>query len=184
MRILAIADIDDFYWKFGRGKADVLMSCGDVSDGVILEAAEAFDCRAVFAVKGNHDGNAPFAAPIVDLHLQYQLRGRFIIGGLNGSWKYKPQGYFLYDQHEVNEFLSTFPAVDILLSHNSPRGIHDQEDTVHLGFEGLSTYIKRENPKLLIHGHQHIDRETVVAGTRVIGVYGYKVIEIKRKDRS
>jgi Icc-related predicted phosphoesterase len=178
MKILAIADIDDFRWKFGDGQADVLMSCGDVSDRVILEAAEAYGCQAVFAVKGNHDSNAPFAEPIIDLHLQTREHGSLILGGLNGSWKYKPRGYFLYDQREVDGFLSTFPPVDIFLSHNSPRGIHDKEDEVHCGFDGLNTYINRAGPKVLLHGHQHVDRQTVVAGTRVIGVYGFKLIEV------
>ncbi len=63
MRILALADIDDFHWKHESGQADVLLSCGDVSDQAILEAAEAHGCQAVFAVKGNHDSNAPCKEP-------------------------------------------------------------------------------------------------------------------------
>jgi len=90
MRLLAIADIDDLHWKHGTGQADVLLSCGDVSDQVILEAAEAFRCQSIFAVKGNHDSNTPFAELIIDLHLQTrEIRG-FRFGGLNGSWKYNP----------------------------------------------------------------------------------------------
>ena len=42
MRILVIADIDDLRWKGGSGHADMLISCGDVSDPVILDAAAAF----------------------------------------------------------------------------------------------------------------------------------------------
>ncbi len=178
MRILALGDIDDLHWKHSSGQADVLLSCGDVSDQVILEAAEAHGCQAIFAVKGNHDSNAPFEEPIVDLHLQTKEQGGFEFGGLNGSWKYKPRGHFLYDQWQVEGFLSTLPAVDILLSHNSARGIHDQEDEVHCGFDGLNSYIRRANPKVVVHGHQHVDRETTVAETRVIGVYGHKMIEI------
>ena len=113
MRILAIADIDDFHWKHGSGQADVLLSCGDVSDQVILEAAEAHGCQSVFAVKGNHDSNAPFGELITDLHLQTREVNGFSFGGLNGSWKYKPRGHFLYDQREVDGFLSAFPPVDI-----------------------------------------------------------------------
>ena len=120
----------------------------------------------------------PFETPIVDLHLQTAQHAGFRFGGLNGSWKYKPRGPFLYEQAEVESLLSSFPAVDILLSHNSPRGIHDREDTVHQGFEGLNPYISRVRPKLVIHGHQHTQRESTVGETRVIGVYGYKVIEI------
>ena len=74
--------------------------------------------------------------------------------------------------------LSVFPAVDILLSHNSPRGVHDREDQIHCGFDELRTYIDKARPKVLVHGHQHVDRETSVGETGVIGVYGHKVIEV------
>lgn len=178
MRILAIADIDDFHWKRGSGQADVLLSCGDVSDQVILEAAEAYGCQAIFAVKGNHDTKTSFPEPIIDLHLKTREFGGFTFGGLNGSWRYKPVGHFLYEQEDVKEFLSEFPPVDIFVSHNSPRGIHDHEDEVHYGFDGLNSYITKAKPNVVIHGHQHVDRETPVAETRVIGVCGHKMIDM------
>ena len=178
MRILSIADIHDFHWQHGVGQADILLSCGDVSDQVILEAADAYGCDSIFAVKGNHDSDAPFGESIIDVHLQSPEHGGLRLGGLNGSWKYKPHGHFLYEQWEVEGFLSAFPPVDIFLSHNSPGGIHDKEDKVHCGFDGLNTYIGRARPKVLIHGHQHFDGETISARTRVIGVYGYKMIDI------
>ena len=34
MKISAKVDIDDLYWKYGTGQADILMSCGDVSEEV------------------------------------------------------------------------------------------------------------------------------------------------------
>ena len=178
MKILAIADIDDFHWNHGPGQADVLLSCGDVSDQVILEAANAYNCQVIFAVKGNHDTPERFAKSIVDLHLQTSEYAGFRFGGLNGSWKYKPRGHYLYEQGEVENFLLAFPAVDVFLSHNSPRGIHDKEDGVHYGFDGLNAYLAKAKPKLLIHGHQHVERETVVDETRVLCVYGYKIIEV------
>ena len=178
MRILAIADIDDFHWPHGSEQADVLLSCGDVPDQVILEAAEANACQAIFAVKGNHDSNAPFPAPIVDLHRLTREHGDLRFGGLNGSWKYKPRGHFLYGQWEIEEIFSAFPEVDVFLSHNSPRRIHDQEDEVHYGFEALYLYMTKARPKVLIHGHQHVDGESTLGDTRVIGVFGEKMIEI------
>lgn len=178
MKILALSDIDDFHWKYGIGQADVVLSCGDVSDQVILEAAQAYVCPKIFAVKGNHDSDAQFPKPIIDLHLRVENYNGMKFGGLNGSWKYKPKGYFLYDQSEVNRFLSAFPPVDIFLAHNSPKGIHDREDEVHYGFDGLKSYILRVTPKLLIHGHQHVDRETQLGQTRIVGICGYKLIVI------
>ena len=178
MKLLILADMDGFHWPHGRGHADVVISCGDIVDQLILEAADAYGCQTIFAVKGNHDSNTPFPSPIVDIHREVRKSGGQSFGGLNGSWKYKPRGYFLYDQQEASAFLSVFPDVDILVSHNSPRGIHDQEDEVHYGFEGLNAYILRAKPKLVVHGHQHMERESLLGETRIIGVYGHKLIEV------
>jgi Icc-related predicted phosphoesterase len=178
MKLLVLADMEDARWQGGRGRADVLLSLGDTADPVILEAAMAWQCPAVFAVKGNNDGKTPFPAPILDLHLRTaEFAGRRF-GGLNGCWQYKPRGHFLYYQEEVDAFLADFPAVDVFIAHNSPRRIHDREDEVHTGFRALNAYIERTAPRLLLHGHQHQERETKVGATRVIGVYGWKTIEL------
>jgi len=145
---------------------------------VILRAAEAWQCPAVLAVKGNHDSDAPFPAPVVDLHLRTMNLGSLSFGGLNGCLQYKPRGAFLYYQEEVEAFLEAFPAVDIFLAHNSPRGLHDREDEVHTGFTALNAYIKRAAPYLLLHGHQHQECESLVGRTRVIGVLGWREIEV------
>ena len=178
MKLLILADIDDFHWEHGGGEADVLLSCGDVSDQVILEAAQAHACPCIFAVKGNHDPDTAFAEPIVDLHLRVSDHGGLRFGGMNGSWRYKPRGHFLYEQAEVQGVLAVFPAVQVFLSHNSPRGIHERKDQVHYGFDGLTTYIQRATPRVVIHGHQHINKESWIEGTRVIGVYGHRLIEV------
>ena len=178
VKLLILADIDAFHWEHGCGQVDAVLSCGDVSDQVLLEAAKTHGEPPIFAVKGNHDDDAPFAAPIVDLHLQVRVLGGLRFGGMNGAWRYKPRGTFLYSQQEAEALLSTFPVVDILVSHNSPRGIHDRDDGVHLGFEGLTKYLARARPKVLVHGHQHRNCETFVEGTRVAGVHGNLVIEI------
>ncbi len=178
MRILVIADIDDLHWEYGRHSADVLLSCGDVFDRVILEAAEACACQAIFAVKGNHDRPTPFPSPIIDIHLQIREYSGLKFGGYNGSWRYKPRGSFLYGQEEVQASLEHFPSVDIFLSHNSPEGVHDKHDGIHYGFQAFNEYIAEKHPKALIHGHQHRDVESVLKETRVIGAYGFKIVDV------
>ncbi len=178
MKILVLADIDDLRWRHGPGRADLLLSCGDTADPVILEAAEAYDCSSILAVKGNHDGAESFPDPVEDLHLRTIEHSGLTFGGFNGSWKYKPRGPFLYEQEEARKLLEDFPPVDVLLTHNSPRRIHDRDDGVHTGFEALNNYIARAKPKVLFHGHQHLDRETKLGETRIIGVYGRRLIEI------
>jgi len=81
MKILVISDIDDFHWEHGNGQADVVASCGDISDRVILEAAESHRCKIILAVKGNHDPNNPFFEPIIDMHLQVKRINGLRFGG-------------------------------------------------------------------------------------------------------
>lgn len=178
MKILVLADIDDLHFHGEGGQADVLLACGDVYDQVILEAAEAYGCGFVGAVRGNHDPASEFTPPITDLHLRVVEFGGLRFGGLNGSWRYKPRGHFLYSQEEVRGYLDDFPAVDVFVSHNSPRLVHDRDDDVHYGFEGLRSYIERAKPRAVIHGHQHVNEETMIGDARVIGVFGNQLVEV------
>lgn len=178
MKALVLADIDDLHWHHGPGRADLLISLGDVATTVIIEAASDYDCDIVFAVKGNHDSPEPFPTGITDLHLKRAEFCGLTFGGFNGSWKYKPRGHFLYEQEEVTNLLKNFPHVDVFISHNSPRRVHDKEDDTHFGFDALATYIAENQPRLFLHGHQHVNKETVVGKTRVVGVYGHSVLVI------
>ena len=187
MRALVIADEENI--QFDRElKADILISCGDLTDTFILRVAEMTLCRTIFAVKGNHDEGEPFRAPIKDLHLQvYEFKGlRF--GGFSGSWKYKPRGHWLYEQDEVERMLESFPPVDVFVAHNSPRQIHEWDDRAHIGFKAFNAYIERTKPQVFIHGHQHVNAESLFDETRVIGVFGQRWIRMpgtrKMSDRS
>ena len=67
--------------------------------------------------------------------------------------------------------------MNFFISHNSPRKIHDKEDRVHFGFRALNTYIKTKKPEFVIHGHQHINKTSLVGDTFVIGVCGYQIVQ-------
>jgi Icc-related predicted phosphoesterase len=99
-------------------------------------------------------------------------------GGFAGSWRYKPRGNYRFDQEEVTQLLDVFPPVDIFIAHNSPRKIHDRDDDVHFGFDAFVNYIERAKPKFFIHGHQHVNRETRVGDTAIIGVYGFRRLTV------
>jgi len=179
IHVLVIAD-DDSFTKIQTSEcADVLISCGDLTDPSILKTAEIAQCSRIFAVKGNHDGAGAFPSPIIDLHLRTESFGGLTFGGFHGSWRYKPRGHFLYDQDEVAELLAAFPQVDVFIAHNSPRHIHDRDDDIHIGFEAFVGYIRCAQPRLFFHGHQHINQDTCIGETRVIGVYGMQRFEIK-----
>lgn len=160
MHALVVADDDSFTKAQLSGFADVLISCGDLVDAIILQTARIARCSRIFAVKGNHDGARPFPAPIVDLHLRAESFSGLTFGGFCGSWRYKPRGNHLYGEDEVAAFLAAFPPVDVFVAHNSPRHIHDRDDDVHLGFEAFGGYIRRVQPRFFFHGHQHVNQET------------------------
>lgn len=178
MNLLVIADDESVGSRIPDCTVDVLVSCGDLPDEVILKAAAKCHCRQILAVKGNHDSSAAFPEPIQDLHLnRLQFRG-LNFGGFCGSWKYKPRGNYLFEDFEVEHLLARFPAVDVFVTHNSPRLVHDREDDVHMGFAAFNQYIERAKPKFVLHGHQHQNIETRIGGTCVIGTYGHRMLVV------
>jgi Icc-related predicted phosphoesterase len=178
MNVLIIADDESIVRQLPESHVDLLLSCGDFPDEMILLAAQKCKCRSILAVKGNHDSSGPFRAPIQDLHLKTLQFEGFTFGGFCGSWKYKPRGNYLFEQSEVESALAGFPRVDIFVTHNSPRHIHDRDDDVHSGFTAFNSYITRQRPRFVFHGHQHVNQETVVGATRVIGTYGFRQVVI------
>jgi uncharacterized protein len=178
MNLLVLADDDAVRQELTAQPADLVISLGDVADLVILEAARLAQCRRIFAVKGNHDGGGPFPLPIIDLHLSVQTVDGVRFGGFNGSWRYKPIGHYLYDQEEAEDLLAGFPPVDVFVAHNSPRNIHERDTDVHVGFEAFNCYIERVQPRLFIHGHQHVNQDTQIGRTQVIGVFGQRRIQL------
>jgi Icc-related predicted phosphoesterase len=179
MIALVIADDELLVAKTPAVPADVLVSCGDLPDELILEIAARTGCRQVLAVKGNHDRSGPFEAGIIDLHLATHTVKGITFGGFRGCWKYKPVGNFLYDQAEVAEQLAGFPRVDVFVAHNAPRLIHDRDDNVHPGFTAFSRYIDDAKPRYFLHGHQHRNAETTMGLTKVVGVSGHRYLAIK-----
>lgn len=51
MKLLVIADNDDFTWYGGTYEVDAIISCDDIFDPLILQAAAACQCGAVLTVK-------------------------------------------------------------------------------------------------------------------------------------
>lgn len=178
MRMLILSDDDLAERNINDDPADVVISCGDLADATILRVAQRVRCRQLLAVKGNHDSSGPFESPIVDLHLKASIFEGIRFAGFAGSWRYKPHGNYLFEQHEVTQQLATFPAVDVFVAHNSPRGVHDRNDDVHFGFDAFLAYIDRAKPRLFLHGHQHVNRTTQVGETTVIGVFGSRRLDL------
>ncbi len=184
MRILAIADrppgrpISEI---LKEDKIDVIVTLGDleVSDIKYLEIVHHIPKLGVY---GNHcSGSYMDDLGIVNMHLQTREVGGILFGGFEGCVRYKQSSYYkMYTQEESSMFLSTFPRVDVMLTHCPPFGVNDdQRDETHTGFRGLREYVLEKKPKVLFHGHTYpTEPQTLLGETRIEYVYGHRVVEI------
>lgn len=179
LNIIAIADDDSLVGKIEPvSDVDILLSLGDLYDVTLQKAIDIYAPEHVLAVRGNHCIDAEFPIPTIDLHLQIEERYGFTFGGFAGSWQYKKVGNHMYTQEAVHKLLQKFPAVDVFIAHNSPRGIHERDELIHQGFDAFLDYIDRQQPKYFFHGHQHCKSVSYRGKTCIIGVYGEKEIQI------
>lgn len=179
LRIVVIADDDSRVGKWDGREADLLLSCGDLHDLTIERVFRSYRCRRAFAVRGNHDSDGPFPVGVDDLHMTVREFAGLRFGGFRGCWRYKPRGHHLWEQDEVSTLLRSFPAVEVFVAHNSPRGVHECDGDVHQGFEAFLEYIERARPRYLIHGHQHLDRETRYGDTAILGIFGERWLALE-----
>ena len=178
MKALIIADDDAVSSLINPCDVDLLISLGDLSDITILKIAKTVNASKIYAVKGNHDSGEVFSQPIVDLHRVVKISGGTAFGGFCGCWKYKPRGFHLFEQKDVFSLMSHMSGVDIFIAHNSPRGVHERNQNTHIGFDSFKEYIDTFQPQLFLHGHQHTNSFSKIGRTEILGVFGFKFIDL------
>ena len=136
-----------------------------------------------------------FGATYIGDKIKYLKRKDLIIAGLGGSRKYN-KGSNQYSEFQM--YLKMFRMVprllwnkmrhgrylDILLTHASPRGIHDKEDPCHIGFKAFLWFMDKFKPRYLLHGHIHLyslndKRVTQYKDTTVINTYDHYLIDLE-----
>jgi Icc-related predicted phosphoesterase len=184
-------------------EVDLILGCGDLPYYYLEYMVDTFHAPAFF-VHGNHDANIevsdygkrtqPHGG--VDLHRKVVNHQGILLAGFEGSIRYRP-GDHQYSQLEMwLMVLSLVPrffmnlmrygrALDILITHSPPWGIHDQSDPAHHGFKALRWLIKVFKPAYHFHGHVHVyghdskaQNITLVDDTRVINTCGWKTTEL------
>lgn len=181
---------------------DLLIGCGDLPFYYLEFLISALDARMVY-VRGNHDNGPQYLADGraldrvpggIDIHRRIVEIDGMIVAGLEGSMRYRPKAPYMYTEQEMRwNALSLYPqlilnrirygrAMDILVTHSPPAGIHDQRDPAHRGFVVLCTLMRTFKPRYLLHGHVHVYRNDVPRVTKyldttVINVYPYRVLE-------
>jgi Icc-related predicted phosphoesterase len=73
-------------------------------------------------------------------------------------------------------------GVDVLITHAPPKGLGDEDDRAHEGFEAFHRLVRDLRPRLLLHGHIHpygIERpDRQIGDTRVVNVVPYRVLDM------
>jgi len=185
--ILCIADLhlpskSDIQKICSLPSPDMIFYLGDIYETHLKLIYQSYPKAFHVGVLGNHDTYRLETYGIMNLDKQYIEKSGISIVGLEGSILYKDTSYHYpsYTQGESLIYCNILPKADVLLSHTSPYGIHDDESSSHQGLIGLREYIDKHCPRYNIHGHQHVDRKTVLeSGTIVIGIYGASILEFE-----
>jgi Icc-related predicted phosphoesterase len=206
VKILAVSDevVERLYSLCTGGhfsEIELIIGCGDLPY-TYLENLLTFLNVPLFYVPGNHDPvynpDHPLAhaegGSILDLRLARHKK--FLIGGFGGSIRYRPDGTNQYTQSEAYlrayrllprlwlNRLNYGRALDVLVTHSPPFGIHDEETSAHQGLKAINWLIRVAQPRYHLHGHTHFQRrnlspsETTQGLTKIANVFPYKVIEV------
>ena len=208
MKILAVSDrvLDKLYSGSIRqtyADVDLMIGCGDLPFYYLDFLTSAIDAPLVY-VRGNHDEGPQYAVDGrvwrdvrggVDIHGKVVTRRGLILAGLQGSMRYKAHADYMYSEAEMRRVVAQLVprllwnrqrlgrALDVLVTHSPPFGIHDRPDLPHTGFKVFLSFLRLFRPRYHLHGHIHIYRQDEVRESRfeettVVNVYPYKVLEI------
>jgi Icc-related predicted phosphoesterase len=212
VKLLAVSDlvVDTLYSPQVRetlGAVDGVISCGDLPFYYLDFLASMLNVP-LFYVFGNHDSGFEYTSegriergvPGGDnLDGRTCALGGLLLAGLEGSRRYRPDGAYQYTEAEMAlKALGLAPALlanrvrhgralDVLVTHAPPLGIHDGPDQPHLGFRTLRALMRVWRPRYLLHGHKHVytpdqQVETRFEDTLVINVYPFRVLAIEASD--
>jgi Icc-related predicted phosphoesterase len=205
VKILAVSDqvVDSIYSACIRDRfsdVDMVLACGDLPYSYMEYIVSMLNVPCFF-VHGNHDrpeytgDGRTLTRPggWVDLDERTLVAKGLLLGGLEGSIRYKPRAPFQYTEREMaHKAWRMTPALitnrvfhgrylDILITHSPPFGIHDGKDLPHRGFKALLRLMARFRPRYLLHGHKHVygpaRSQTRYMDTEVVNVYPFRVIE-------
>jgi len=217
MKVLVVSDEEsDFLYgpalQTHFADVDVLLSCGDLPYPYLEYLVTLLNVPFLY-VRGNHDDRyrlnddvvltAPRGGQNANGRVLPVCNGKgeqLLVGGLEGTmcygdhkhhycseaqmarrvWRMAPQ--LLWNRWRCGH------ALDVLVTHAPPYGVHDGQDPCHRGYRAFRNLIERFEPRYLIHGHTHptsgYDGQTCTLGkTTIVNVYGYKVLEIEGHAR-
>lgn len=210
IKILAVSDqiVERLYSLAADGHfsdIDIILGCGDLPYSYLEYLVSVLN-KPLLYVPGNHDpvynpqNMTSYAEGCSNLDLKTTTMENLRVAGFGGSIRYRPDGVNQYSQNQaiwrayrllpalLLNRLKHGRALDILITHSPPYGIHDEQDEiVHQGLKAINFLIHWVRPQYVFHGHTHFYRQnlarsiTQVGPTTIMNIFPYKVIEINHE---
>ncbi|MFT3890242.1 MAG: metallophosphoesterase [Anaerolineales bacterium] len=206
MKILAVSDevVERLYTLSNTGHfrdVDLIVGCGDLPYPY-LENLVSFLNIPLLYVPGNHDPlynpnqTLSYVEGGSNVDLKLVRFKKFLVGGFGGCIRYRPDGTNQYTQLDAyTRAMHLLPrllinrirygrAIDILITHSPPFGIHDEDTPAHKGLKAINWLLNVAQPRYHFHGHTHFQRrnlspsETTLGLTKIMNVFPYKVIDV------
>jgi Icc-related predicted phosphoesterase len=169
MKILVVGDKESTYiydyFDFERFKdVDFVISTGDLK-GKYLSYIVTLLNVPLYYVPGNHDSSYVDDPPegCINIDRKFINHNGVRIMGLGGSMWYNGGSYQYSEREMYVRYIKMKPqlafggGLDILVAHAPAHGLNDGKDKCHTGFETFLRIMKRYEPKIFIHGHQHLN---------------------------
>jgi Icc-related predicted phosphoesterase len=210
VKVLAVCDeVDPRLYSNGHNSSirlqtepEAILSCGDLPAYYLDYLVSKLDVP-LYAVHGNHDAPPPLEGSEGFSRCGanwlggrgVRTPGGLLLAGFDGSLRYNNGAYQATQAEMLAAVQSLVPwfllnrvrygrYLDVLITHAPPRGIHDERDRCHTGFEAFNWLIRAFKPRYHLHGHIHLyDRRsptlTRVGCTDVINVYPFRELELE-----
>ena len=198
MRILLISDEESPYlWEhYQPGRLDgidLILSCGDLSPEYLSFLVTVGRAPLLY-VHGNHDDKysrrPPEGCECIDDAI-INIDGIRILG-LGGSLRYSPKGEHQYSEREMAKRIRKLRSkiwlnrgVDIIVTHAPVRGLGDEDNLAHRGFEVFQKLLKKHKPRYWMYGHVHMsygmNHQRVIEhqNTMLINAYERYIIDVE-----
>jgi uncharacterized protein len=207
VKILAVSDqeIAEIYDLAPQGHfrgIEMIVGCGDLHNEYLEYLVTILNVD-LFYVPGNHDVEYDAelaegrAAGCINLDLRTACCGGVLLAGFGGSVRYRPEGVNQYSQTQGfvraarllpglwRNRLRYGRALDVLITHSPPYGVHDDDSRAHTGLKAINWLLDWAKPRYLLHGHMHYVPSNLYRDaswkdtTSILNVYPYRVIEIQ-----
>ena len=193
-----------------RLRADIVVACGDLPFEYLGWLADALEVPVVFVpgnhdpdlsgFRTSHQGlvlraglpaTAPWPLGTINADGTVVDAAGLRIAGLGGCLRYG-EGPNQYSQRQQGRRARRLAArarwrtrggrhpVDLLITHAPARGVGDEDDLPHHGFDAIHGLVRALRPRLMLHGHVEPVRGGTsmrIGTTEVLNVVGHRMID-------